>query len=78
MISMVSIFLVLMLTIGANPVYIDTSSSVINPQSTAGTINKNVKPHSGVKKNFSGFTGKNNPGNAGPIYNKKNKKSNSC
>jgi YD repeat-containing protein len=78
MISTVSILLVLMLTIGANPAYIDTSSSVINLQSTTGKININAKPRLGAKKNFAGVRGKKNPVNSGTIYKKKNKKSNSC
>jgi RHS repeat-associated protein len=77
MISTVSILLVLMLTIGANPAYIDTSSSVINLQSTTGKININAKPRLGAKKNFAGVRGKKNPVNSGTIYKKKNKKSNS-
>jgi RHS repeat-associated protein len=77
MISMVSIFLVLMLTIGANPAYIDTSSSVINPESAHISSNINAKPHLGAKKIFAGIRGKNNPVNAGTIYKKQNKKSNS-
>jgi hypothetical protein len=44
MISTVSILLVLMLTIGANPAYIDTSSSIVNPESTHSRININEKP----------------------------------
>ncbi|NIM14750.1 MAG: hypothetical protein GTO45_34570, partial [Candidatus Aminicenantes bacterium] len=77
MISTVSILLVLMLTIGANPAYIDTPSSAVHPESTAGRININAKPRLGAKKIFAGITGKNNPVNAGIIYKKKNKKSNS-
>jgi RHS repeat-associated protein len=77
MVSTVSILLVLMLTIGANPAYIDTPSSAVHPESTAGRINKNAKPRIGPKKIFSGITGKNNPVNAGIIYKNKNKKSNS-
>jgi RHS repeat-associated protein len=44
MISTVSILLVIMLTIGANPAYFDTSSSIINPESTHSRINRNEKP----------------------------------
>ncbi|NIM11253.1 MAG: hypothetical protein GTO45_04610 [Candidatus Aminicenantes bacterium] len=77
MISMVSIFLVLMLTIGANPAYNNGSASAVHPESTAGRININAKSRLGAKKIFAGIRGKKNPGNAGIIYKNKNKKSNS-
>ncbi len=83
MISMVSIFLVLMLTIGGspvnptNPAYNNGSAIVVHPESTAGRINKNAKPRLGPKKIFSGIRGKTNPENAGTIYKNKSRKSNS-